>query len=106
MKAPHRILRPPEDEKLCVLYDPATGHIVHTHRVTTLRGGRKVDEAEMERRTRERAASRGRDVRELPLLHVDRKSYKLGALYQVDVRTKTLVETAQKPIAHRPREPR
>ena len=37
----------PEDEKLCVLYDPATGRIIHTHRVTTLPRGRKVDDAEM-----------------------------------------------------------
>jgi hypothetical protein len=104
MKALHHALPPPEDEKLCVLYDPSTGRIVHTHRVTTMAGGRKVDKAEMEKRTRQRAKSRGRDISGLTLLHVDPETYKLGAFYEVNLRTKKLVETVHKPAAHRLRE--
>lgn len=98
MKNPHP-LPTPEDEKLCVLYEPKTGVIVHTHRVTTMPGGRKVDAAEMERRTRERATSRGRDVHKLALLHVDPKTYRPGAFYRVDVKAKALVETKVKRAA-------
>jgi hypothetical protein len=87
----------PEDEKLCVLYDPATGRIIHTHRVTTLPGGRKFDDAEMERRIRERSVSSGREVSGLALLHVDPKTYKMGTVYQVDVGAKKLVEAPSSP---------
>jgi hypothetical protein len=75
----------PEEQKLCVLYDPSNGTIVHTHWVTTLPGGRKVDEAELERRIRERATSRGRDVKGLKVLHVDPKEYEPGTRYRVDI---------------------
>lgn len=99
MKATHKNLLVPIDEKLCVLFEPASGVIVHTHRVTTFPGGRKIDNAEMEKRIRERAASRGRDVHKLSILHVEPKSYKLGAQYQVDVKTKKLVERPHTKIA-------
>jgi hypothetical protein len=97
MKPPHLPPPSPEHERLCVLYDPATGRIVHTHRVMTMPGGRRVDEEEMERRTRERARSRGRDIKGLALLHIDPKTHRQDAFYKVDVEAKTLVETTFKP---------
>jgi hypothetical protein len=95
----------PEADKICVLYNLATGRIVHMHRVTTLPGGRKVDDAEMERRIRERSVSSGREVSGLVVLHVDPKTYKMGAVYQVDVGAKKLVEAPSSPGArtHTPR---
>ena len=87
----------PEDEKICVLYNLATGRIVHMHRVITLPGGRKVDDAEMERRIRERSVSTGRDGSGLGVLHVDPNTYKMGAVYQVDVGAKKLVEATPSP---------
>lgn len=106
MKGPHLASPSPEEEKLCVLYDPATGRIAHSHRVTTMPGGRKVNREEMEGRTRERASSRGRDINGLAILHVDPKTYKLGAFYQIDVRAKKLVETTDKPAVRHQRERR
>jgi hypothetical protein len=82
----------PEDQKLCVLYDPSTGLIVHTHWVTTLPGGRKVDRAEMEKRIRERAALRGRDVSSFRVLHVETGEYVAGICYRVNLDTGKLEE--------------
>jgi hypothetical protein len=85
MKAMNGNAPAPEEQKLCVLYDPSSGTVVHTHWVTTLPGGRKVDKAELEKRIRARAAFRGRDVQGMKVLHVDPSEYELGIHYRVDV---------------------
>lgn len=84
-----------EDQKLCVLYDPSSGAIVHTHWVTTLAGGRKVDAKEVEKRARERAALRGGDVSATKALHVDPKTYHAGSHYKVDVKAGQLIAVAK-----------
>jgi hypothetical protein len=90
-----------EEQKLCVLYDPASGAIVHTHWVTTLEGGRKVSEAEMEARTRERAATRGREAGHLHILHVDPAVHKVGASYRVEGGALVEIERLRRPGAAR-----
>ena len=95
MNAPSRNVAVAEDQKLCVLYDPSNGAIVHTHWVTTLPGGRKIDEAELEKRIRERAAFRGRDVQGLKVLHVDPSEYKQGTRYQVDTKAGKLTKRSK-----------
>ena len=97
MDVVHGALVQPEADKICVLYNLATGRIVHLHRVTTLPGGRKIDDAEMERRIRERSVSSGRDISGLAVLHVDPNAYKMGAVYPVDVGAKKLVEATPSP---------
>ncbi len=92
MNALNRHVAEPEDQKLCVLYDPSNGTILHTHWVTTLPGGHKVDKAELERRIRERATSRSRDVNGLKVLHVDPREYDQGMRYRVDVEAGKLVK--------------
>jgi hypothetical protein len=95
MNAPSRNVAVVEDQKLCVLYDPSNGAIVHTHWVTTLPGGRVVGQAEMEKRIRERAAFRGRDVQEMKVLHVDPKDYEQGTRYQVDTKAGKLTKRSK-----------
>jgi hypothetical protein len=92
----------PEDQKLCVLYDPSNGNILHTHWVTTLPGGRKVDKAELEKRIRERATSRGRDASGLKVLHVDPAEYVQGIHYRVDLAAGKLAECPKQNNITRP----
>ena len=92
MNAPSRNVAVVEDQKLCVLYDPSNGAIVHTHWVTTLPGGRVVGQAEMEKRIRERAATRGRDVQKMKVLHLDPNEYKQGTRYRVDLEARKLAK--------------
>jgi hypothetical protein len=95
MHVPNGNVATPDDQKLCVLYDPSNGAIVHAHWVTTLSGGRVVDQAEMEKRIRERAASRGRDVQGMKVLHVDPNEYKQGTRYRVDLEVCKLAKLSE-----------
>jgi hypothetical protein len=89
----------PEEEKLCVLYRTTDGKILHTHRVTTLPGGRRVDDAEVERRARELAARRHPDrhlaQRELKVLHINPAEFQHGVHYRVDVKAAKLVRAPE-----------
>jgi hypothetical protein len=89
----------PEEEKLCVLYRGADGKIVHTHRVTTLPGGRRLNDAEVERRARELAARRHPDrhlaQRELKALHVNPEDFQHGVRYRVDLEAGKLVSASE-----------
>jgi hypothetical protein len=96
MSTMHANMPRPEEERLCVLYNPNEGTIVHTHRVTTFPGGHKVDKAEMEKRIRERATAAGRDLTGLEILHVQPEEYKPRTQYRVDVRARKLVEVPKK----------
>jgi hypothetical protein len=46
----------------------------------------------MEKRIRERAASRGRNVQGMKVLHVDPKEYKQGTRYRVDLEARKLAK--------------
>ncbi len=85
----------PEAVRICVLYDPSNGRIVHTHEVVTLPGGRKVDEKEMERRTLQRAASAGVDTSKLKVMHVPPEEYDRTSLYRVELKGLRLVKLAR-----------
>ena len=37
--------------KVCVLFDPKNGRVVHVHGVTSLNGGKKISDSELEKRT-------------------------------------------------------
>jgi hypothetical protein len=79
-------------EKICVLYDPISGSILHTHRVITFAGGREVTDAEMERRCKALAESLGHASTKLKVLHVPSSKYTKTALYYVNVTTGELTE--------------
>ena len=38
----------PISHKICVIYDPANGGVIHTHEVLTFPGGRQVTDADAE----------------------------------------------------------
>jgi hypothetical protein len=91
----------PEEVRVCVLYDPRDGRIVHHHQVVTFAGANKVDEKEVERRTLARAASFGSDTSTLRALHVSGKDCDPSHRYKVDIKTLTLVELPKPPAARR-----
>ena len=91
-----------EEVRICVLYDPSNGAIVHTHKVTTLPRGRRLDDTAMERRIRELAKSHVADAPELKVLHVNPENIVMGTNYRVDVAAGKLVEVKRKnPPQHR-----
>jgi len=99
----------PEDVKVCVLYDPKNGRIVHNHMVITFPGGQRVDEKETERRAFMHAAKLGRDTSKLKALHVSEKDCQPSSAYRVDLKTLKLVKLpkpAAPPAKVRPRSKR
>ena len=56
--------------KVCVLYDPKDGRVVHVNGVTTLPGGKEVSPADLERRAMTHAKALGRSVKGLKPLHL------------------------------------
>jgi hypothetical protein len=82
----------PEDVKICVLYDPKDGRIVHHHMVASFPGGQGANEEEVEQRTLARAASFGTDTSKLKALHVSGKDCDPSHRYKVDLKRLTLIE--------------
>lgn len=80
--------------KCCVLFDPADGEILHTHRVVTMDGAAEVSEREVEKRTLELAKGFGLKVAKLRSLHVDAGAFEAGKRYAVDPKSKRLVAVA------------
>jgi hypothetical protein len=80
----------PVIQKVCVLYDPHTGRIAHTHLITTFVGGREVSDVDTEARCKSRAQSMGHAVAGLGVLHVPPTKYVKSGMYYVDVTTKKL----------------
>ena len=82
----------PEDVKICVLYDPKDGRVMHNHKVVVFPGAKKVDKKEVERRALERAARLGRDTSRLKALHVSEEECSPSSAYRVDLASLTLVK--------------
>jgi len=71
-------------DKICVLYDPSDGRIVHTHRSTTLASGKIKSDEEIEARAREIATEAGHDVKALHILHLAPEAYDASKMLVVD----------------------
>jgi hypothetical protein len=82
----------PSSVKICVLYDPKDGRIVHTHRVFTLPGARMATDEEVEERAKTRATQAGHSVSGLSTLHVAAEDYNASNVYSVDLAKKQLVK--------------
>jgi len=80
-----------EGSVVCVLYDPATGRILHMHQVTTFPGGRTLARSEIEARTFDLAKNAGVDVSKAKALHVRPEDYTPGVPHKVDVQSLRLV---------------
>lgn len=59
-----------ESSRICVLFDPKDGRIVHAHGVTVLQSATPVEPAEMETRARRHAQHFGKSVDGLKALHL------------------------------------
>lgn len=77
---------------MAVLYDPASGHIAHYHRVVQFDPKAKTSKAHVEERAKEMATRHGWDIAKLKTLHVDHSTVKRGARYAVDPKSRKLVE--------------
>jgi hypothetical protein len=64
--------------KVCLLYDPKDGRVVHVHGVTTMPGGKVVSHSELEERAKMHAKAFERSVEGLKPLHLP-----LSAIRQV-----------------------
>jgi hypothetical protein len=86
-------------DKICVLYNPSNGRIVHVHRTTILAGGKLKTDEEVELRAKENAAAAGHHVETLDILHLPAEAYDTSKFFVVDVVEKRLVER-EKPRHH------
>ena len=79
------LAKKPGPGKICVLYDPQDGRVIHTHRVITFPGGQEVTDSEAGARAKERATQAGHDVRSVGTLLVADDDCDGSSLYHVDV---------------------
>lgn len=103
MKSSHVHGKPVSDDssKVCVLYDPKDGRVVHVHGVTTIQGGKQVSDVELEQRTIAHAKSLGHPVHGLRSLRVPISAIRQGGGLKVNAEGTGLVPP--EPSAH-PRE--
>lgn len=76
--------------KICVLYDPQDGRVVHTHQVVTLPGGRDCTDSELEAHAIECAKQAGHEVGGLATLRVTEEECDGTSQYRVDLAEKKL----------------
>src|SRR5262245_20931978 len=79
----------PESERIHVVYDRRTGHVVHVHRTLTFPGGTARPISEEPARALEMAGRHGHDVERLQVLRVE--TFDGRVALRVDVRTQQLV---------------
>jgi hypothetical protein len=80
-----------DSSKVCVLYDPEDGRVVHVHGVTTIRGGKEVSDVELEQRTITQAESSGHPVHGLRSLRVPVSAIRQGGGLKVNAEGTGLV---------------
>jgi hypothetical protein len=81
---------------MVLIYDPATGHVVHGHQVVTQKGGQHPDDKALEQQALEHAARRSQpvDLKQTAFLHIDPNDVKQNKYYRVDPAKRALVEIA------------
>jgi hypothetical protein len=62
--------------RVCVLYSPENGRVIHVHGATVTPGAKLVSEQEMESRARKHAAGFGRTMESAKVLHVAYSTFK------------------------------
>jgi len=82
----------PISHKICVIYDPANGGVIHTHEVLTFPGGRQVTDADTEAEALALLARRsGKDVSGFGVLHVPSGEYQRRVRYRVELPSRRLI---------------
>jgi hypothetical protein len=84
--------------KVCVLFDPKDGRVVHVHGVTILNSGNGIGATEMEARARKHAERFGKSTAGLRALHVPITAIRGHGAFRVNERGDGLV-----PVPRRPR---
>jgi hypothetical protein len=87
--------------KVCVLFDPKDGRIVHVHGVTTLSKGRSCSKSELEERTISHARAFGNSVSGLKTLHVSLSAIRQRGPLKVDDKGEHLVLSSPGPLSAR-----
>jgi|SRR5579872_3280788 hypothetical protein len=87
--------------KVCVLFDPRDGRVVHVHGVTILHSGNGVGAAEMEARARKNAEHFGKSTAGLRALHVPVGAIREHGAYRVNERGDGLVLVPRSPRGKR-----
>ena len=91
----NQVFGPYEQWSMVVLYDPKTGHIVHTHQAVTTRGGTHPDQATLEKLAADHASrARNTSAAAMAFLHVDPSEIDSAAHYTVDVKNRSLLKLA------------
>lgn len=80
----------------CVIYDPASGRILHVHHDIALPGGRPASENELEEAAMTQLRKRGRLAGQVQALHVKPDELQLRGRYKVDPQRKVLMRLAGK----------
>jgi hypothetical protein len=72
MKSQHLAGKPLSDEasRVCILFDPKDGRVVHVHGITVVHSRGGITESELEARARKNAEHFGKSVAGLKALHV------------------------------------
>jgi hypothetical protein len=73
-----------QSESTCVLYDPSTGQVMHSHEVITLKGGERPSEKDVESRAQAAARARGLNLSGLRAMHVAGRPMREPGEYKVD----------------------
>lgn len=86
--------------KVCILFDPKDGRVVHVHGVTSLNSGSEIGAPEMEARARRYAEHFDRSTTDLRALHVPITVMREHGAFRVNERGDGLVSV---PRRERPR---
>ncbi|HTR25152.1 MAG TPA: hypothetical protein VMI10_14320 [Terriglobales bacterium] len=78
--------KPVSDEasKICILYNPEDGRVIHVHGVTIMHGGKEVSHAELEHRATAHAKALGRSVAGLKALHLPFSAIRRQGAFKVN----------------------
>lgn len=87
--------------RVCVLFDPQDGRVVHVHGSTTLLAGRQISDAEMEKDATEHAKAFGHSVEGLKTLHVPFSVIKERGPFKVNAKGTALERIPFEPIRAR-----
>jgi len=86
-------------ERLCLVYKPISGEIIHVHRVVTFEGGTQPPEDEMSRHALLLAQRRIGTRDQLEVLHVDPSTLESAYRYRVNHQKKALVRLEGNPAS-------
>ena len=84
------LMNKPVSNRICVLYEPTEGRVIHVHRVLTMPGSRHVADDELEDRAKDCAKRAGHDVSGFSTLRVAGEDYDGSIQYRVDLEKKKL----------------